>query len=171
TIDDILENNEEKIQFHLWNRGTNEILKSSFKQILKEKDSILKARMEKQQEEYDLKRNELNTFIRASLKQKIKKYPELVKLIYAEMTKEKYDNKDKDFILYILSNGYLAEDYSSYLSIFYEKSMTIDDKNLLVKLKSNQSVEFNEKLDNPEGFVSELLPQDFEKQGILNINV
>ncbi|EGO8006042.1 hypothetical protein FDO60_002789, partial [Enterococcus faecalis] len=99
TIDDILENNEEKIQFHLWNRGTNEILKSSFKQILKEKDSILKARMEKQQEEYDLKRNELNTFIRASLKQKIKKYPELVKLIYAEMTKEKYDNKDKDFIL------------------------------------------------------------------------
>lgn len=171
TIDDILENNEEKIQFHLWNRGTNEILKSSFKQILKEKDSILKARMEKQQEEYDLKRNELNTFIRASLKQKMQKYPELVKLIYAEMTKEKYDNKDKDFILYILSNGYLAEDYSSYLSIFYEKSMTIDDKNLLVKLKSNQSVEFNEKLDNPEGFVSELLPQDFEKQGILNINI
>lgn len=171
TIDDILENNEEKIQFHLWNRGTNEILKSSFKQILKEKDSILKARMEKQQEEYDLKRNELNTFIRSSLKQKIQKYPELVKLIYAEMTKEKYDNKDKDFILYILSNGYLAEDYSSYLSIFYEKSMTIDDKNLLVKLKSNQNVEFNEKLDNPEGFVSELLPQDFEKQGILNINI
>ena len=34
--------------------------------------------------------------------------------------------------------------------------MTIDDKNLLVKLKSNQSVEFKEKLDNPEGFVSEL---------------
>lgn len=49
--------------------------------------------------------------------------------------------------------------------------MTIDDKNLLVKLKSNQSVEFNEKLDNPEGFVSELLPQDFEKQGILNISI
>lgn len=170
-IDYILDNDEEDISFNSPYRGTYTIPKNSFIHISKEKDSILKARMEKQQEEYDLKRNELNTFIRASLKQKIKKYPELVKLIYAEMTKEKYDNKDKDFILYILSNGYLAEDYSSYLSIFYEKSMTIDDKNLLVKLKSNQSVEFNEKLDNPEGFVSELLPQDFEKQGILNINV
>lgn len=170
-IETILESDEENFTIQMWNRGNTNMSKTRLKQILKEKDSILKARMEKQQEEYDLKRNELNTFIRASLKQKIKKYPELVKLIYAEMTKEKYDNKDKDFILYILSNGYLAEDYSSYLSIFYEKSMTIDDKNLLVKLKSNQSVEFNEKLDNPEGFVSELLPQDFEKQGILNINI
>lgn len=170
-IDYILDNDEEDISFNSPYRGTYTIPKNSFIHVSKEKDSILKARMEKQQEEYDLKRNELNTFIRASLKQKIKKYPELVKLIYAEMTKEKYDNKDKDFILYILSNGYLAEDYSSYLSIFYEKSMTIDDKNLLVKLKSNQSVEFNEKLDNPEEFVSELLPQDFEKQGILNINI
>ncbi|MTD04969.1 hypothetical protein GF656_12260, partial [Enterococcus faecium] len=125
-IDYILDNDEEDISFNSPYRGTYTIPKNSFIHISKEKDSILKARMEKQQEEYDLKRNELNTFIRASLKQKIKKYPELVKLIYAEMTKEKYDNKDKDFILYILSNGYLAEDYSSYLSIFYEKSMTID---------------------------------------------
>ena len=170
-IDSILQNREENINFNLWNRGASNISKSRFKQIVQEQDSILIVRREKKQEKYDLKRNELNAFIRASLKQKIKKYPELVKLIYAEMPKEKYDNKDKDFILYILSNGYLAEDYSSYLSIFYEKSMTIDDKNLLVKLKSNQSVEFKEKLDNPEGFVSELLPQDFEKQGILNINI
>lgn len=170
-IDYILDNDEEDISFNSPYRGTDTIPKNSFIHILKEKDSVLQERREKKQEEYDLKRDELNNFTRASLKQKIKKYPELVKLIYAEMTKAKYDNKDKDFILYILSNGYLAEDYSSYLSIFYEKSMTIDDKNLLVKLKSNQSVEFNEKLDNSEGFVRELLPQDFEKQGILNINV
>lgn len=170
-IDYILDNDEEDISFNSPYRGTDTIPKNSFIHILKEKDSVLQERREKKQEEYDLKGDELNNFTRASLKQKIKKYPELVKLIYAEMTKAKYDNKDKDFILYILSNGYLAEDYSSYLSIFYEKSMTIDDKNLLVKLKSNQSVEFNEKLDNSEGFVRELLPQDFEKQGILNINV
>ncbi|MEX1467994.1 hypothetical protein [Enterococcus sp. C74] len=170
-IDSILENHEENINFNLWKRGVFNISKSRFKQILQEQDSILIVRREKKQEEYDLKRDELNNFSRASLKQKLKMYPNLVGLIYVEMTKGKYDNKDKDFILYILSNGYLAEDYSTYLSIFYERSMTIDDKNLLVKLKSNQSVEFNEKLDNPEGFVSELLPQDFEKQGVLNINI
>lgn len=170
-IDDILEKSEENINFNLMKRGGFNIPKSRFKKTLHEQDSILKERREKKQAEYDLKKGELNNFIRASLKQKLKKYPDLVELIYVEMTEAKYDNKDNDFILYILSNGYLAEDYSTYLSIFYEKSMTIDDKNLLVKLKSNQSVEFNEILDNPEGFVSELLPQDFEKQGILNINI
>ncbi|EGS1179770.1 hypothetical protein I6R74_002689, partial [Enterococcus faecalis] len=160
-IDYILEYDEENIVFKSPYGGTDTIPKKSFIHILKEKDSVLKERREKKQEEYDLKRDELNNFIRASLKQKLKMFPNLVGLIYVEMTEAKYDNKDNDFILYILSNGYLAEDYSTYLSIFYEKSMTIDDKNLLVKLKSNQSVEFNEKLDNPEGFVSELLPQDF----------
>lgn len=170
-IDYILDNDEENIDFNSPYRGIKTISKSSFINILKEKDSVLKERREKKQEEYDLKSAEINKFIRASLKQKLRMYPNLVELIYAEMTKEKYDNKDKDFILYILSNGYLAEDYSSYLSIFYEKSMTIDDKNLLVKLKSNQSIEFDEKVDNIKEFVSELLPQDFEKQGILNINI
>lgn len=170
-IETILDSAEDNFTIQMWNRGNTNMSKSKLKQILKEKDLILKERREKKKEEYDLKRDELNNFIRASLKQKLRMYPNLVELIYAEMTKEKYDNKDKDFILYILSNGYLAEDYSSYLSIFYEKSMTIDDKNLLVKLKSNQSVEFNEKLDNPEGLIKELLPQDFEKQGILNINI
>ncbi|MFS0938020.1 hypothetical protein [Enterococcus casseliflavus] len=170
-IDSLLEDNEDNTIFYARARGDVPIPKSRFKRIVKEKDSILKERREKQQEEYDLKIDELNNFIRASLKQKLKKYPILVGLIYEEMTNEKYDNKDKDFILYILSNGYLAEDYSTYLSIFYEKSMTIDDKNLLVKLKSNQSLGFNEKVDNIKEFVRELLPQDFEKQGILNINI
>ncbi|EGO9124815.1 hypothetical protein DW610_13470, partial [Enterococcus faecalis] len=87
-IDSILQNQEENINFSLWNRGASNISKSRFKQIVQEQDSILIVRREKKQEKYDLKRNELNAFIRASLKQKIKKYPELVKLIYAEMPKE-----------------------------------------------------------------------------------
>lgn len=170
-IDSLIEDDEDNTIFYVRARGDVPIPKSRFKRIVKEKDSILKERREKKQEEYDLKSAEINKFIRATLKQKLKMYPNLVGLIYAEMTKEKYDNKDKDFILYILSNGYLAEDYSTYLSIFYEKSMTIDDKNLLVKVKSNQGIGFDEKVDNIKDFVSELLPQDFEKQGILNINI
>lgn len=170
-IDGILENREDNIVFYKRNHGNTSISKSKFKQIVKEKDSVLKERREKKQKESNLKIDELNIFNRASLEQKLKKYPDLVELIDTEMIEAKYDNKDKDFILYILSNGYLAEDYSTYFSIFYEKSMTIDDKNLLVKLKSNQSIEFDEKVDNADGFVSELLPQDFEKQGILNINI
>ena len=69
-IDSILQNREENINFNLWNRGASNISKSRFKQIVQEQDSILIVRREKKQEKYDLKRNELNAFIRASLKQK-----------------------------------------------------------------------------------------------------
>ncbi|HDT8014624.1 TPA: hypothetical protein RD634_002720, partial [Enterococcus faecalis] len=64
-IDSILQNREENINFNLWNRGASNISKSRFKQIVQEQDSILIVRREKKQEKYDLKRNELNAFIRA----------------------------------------------------------------------------------------------------------
>ena len=172
TIYDIVENGDEEIKFFLHNTyGRKTISKKLFEEIIKEKESILIERKDKYIAKYNLKREELNNFNRASLERKLRMYPNLVGLLYQEMQNEKYTDKDKDFILYILSNGYLSEDYSTYLSIFYEKSMSIDDKNLLVKLKSNQRIEFSGKIDDPPGFVSELLPQDFEKQGILNINI
>lgn len=100
----------------------------------------------------------------------MKNYPELINLIFNADNAEYVD--EKDFILYILSNGYVAEDYPTYLSVFYEeKSMTIKDKNLLVKLKSNQKIGFDEIIDNTKEFVNEFLPQDYEKIGVLNVNI
>ncbi|WP_340689577.1 hypothetical protein [Enterococcus plantarum] len=168
-IDAILESSDENIYFARSNGSTPSISKSNFIKKIKEQDSILNNRNIKKQEELDLKKNELDSFYRLSLQQKIKKYPELIELI--SNPKDNNYTDDNDFILYVLSNGYVAEDYSTYLSLFYEKSMTIDDKNLLVKLKSNQKIDFEEKIDNVKEFIKELLPQDYEKQGIVNINI
>lgn len=168
-IDAILESNDEIITFSRSNGSTPSIPKSNFIKKIRGKDSILKDRMNRKQDELDSKKKELDSFSRLTLQQKMKEYPELIELISS--SKENNFIEDNDFILYVLSNGYVAEDYSTYLSIFYDNSMTIDDKNLLVKLKSNQKIDFQEKIDNVKEFINELLPQDYEKQGIVNINI
>ncbi|WP_317912106.1 hypothetical protein [Carnobacterium maltaromaticum] len=143
---------------------------SDFIKVITEKDEVLKDRMQKKQKELDLKKNELETFLRLSLKQKLKNYPELVNLIFNENTDDYSDVKD--FILYALSNGYIDEDYPSYLSVFYGgKSMTFRDKQLLLKLKSNQKIELDVKVDNIKEFVKELSPHDYDAIGILNVNI
>lgn len=137
---------------------------------IKEKEEILKEKLSEEQKVYEFKKKELDKVYRLSLQEKLKKYPKLITEI--SNTKNDLNNADKDFILYLLSNGYVAEDYSTYLSIFYEeKSMTVDDRTLLLKLKSNQIIGFDDKIYNLNEFISDLLPQDYEKQGILNVNI
>lgn len=169
-IDAMFEDSKEYISARRVIQGEIQIERSEFIDIIKEKDEVLKDRKQNKQKEFDLKKNELEIFYRLSLQQKLKNYPELIKLIF-DKEKDCYIN-EKDFILYVLSNGYIAEDYPTYLSVFYEeKSMTINDKNLLVKLKSNQKIEFDDKPDNIKEFVKEFLPQDYAKKGILNVNI
>lgn len=169
-IDAMLADSEEYITGYKNNGGAINIKKSDFIEIIKEKDEVLKDRKQNKQIEFDLKKKELETFYRLSLQQKLKTYPELSNLVFNAENAQYVD--EKDFILYVLSNGYIAEDYPTYLSVFYEeKSMTINDKNLLVKLKSNQKIGFDERIDNTKEFVNEFLPQDYEKIGVLNVNI
>lgn len=144
--------------------------KSGLIGIIKGKDKILNDLKESKQKEYDRKRDEIDNFYRLSFQEKLSRFPNLINCIFK--TQESSYYKDKDLILFLLSNGYIAEDYSTYLSIFYEeRSLSSDDKKILVKLKSNQKIEFDGKISNISGVVDELLIQDYEKQGILNINI
>lgn len=80
-------------------------------------------------------------------------------------------HKDKDLLLFLLGNGYLEEDYSIYMSLYYGKSMKINDKLFLIKLKSSQSVDFSTKLDSVKAITSELSESDWKKPGIVNLDI
>lgn len=167
-IDSIL--SEEHLEIHKARTNNITLSKSDFIDRIKEKEELLKDKIIEKQKIYDFKKKGLDKVYRLSLQEKLKKYPNLINNIFN--TEKNLNNADKDFILYVLSNGYVAEDYSTYLSIFYEeKSMTVDDKTLLLKLKSNQIIGFDDKIYNLNEFISDLLPQDYEKQGILNVNI
>lgn len=168
-IDKILDSNEPEVGFNRPYESYVNIDKSEITEVLIEKDQVLKARKERIRKEYDLKRDKIDKIDRLSLEEKLKEYPQLISMIA-----ESDDNSckdDKDFTLYILSNGYLAEDYSTYLSVFYEKNISIDDKNILIKLKSHQFIEFSAGIADPQEVISELSVPDFKNQGILNINL
>ncbi|WP_311906990.1 YobI family P-loop NTPase [Carnobacterium divergens] len=167
-IDSIL--SEEHLEIYKARTSNITLSKSDFIDRIKEKEELLKDKIIEKQKIYDFKKKGLDKVYRLSLQEKLKKYPKLINNIFN--TENNLNNADKDFILYVLSNGYVAEDYSTYLSIFYEeKSMTVDDKTLLLKLKSNQIIGFDDKIYNLNEFISDLLPQDYEKQGILNVNI
>lgn len=168
-IDKILDSNEPLVVRSSPYISNVNIDKSDLTEALIEKSQVLKTRKERIKKEYDLQKDKIDKIDRLSLEEKLKEYPQLVGMI-AESDDNSFKN-DNDFILYILSNGYLAEDYSTYLSVFYEKNISIDDKNVLIKLKSHQFIEFSAGITDPQEVINELSVPDFKNQGILNINL
>ncbi|MDT2849848.1 hypothetical protein P7H60_11905 [Vagococcus carniphilus] len=140
---------------------------------IKEPSSTLQKKVNDKNIEIKELRNRLGIFQRLSLQDKLNEYPKLAdKLFVISDGEVEKDIPEKDFFLFLVSNGYLAEDYSSYLSIFYEgTTLTANDKNLLVKLKSNQSIDFEEEIFDSSIMVKNLSIKDFERRGILNANM
>ncbi|RSU01009.1 hypothetical protein CBF34_07885 [Vagococcus penaei] len=159
---------------------------------IKEPSSLLKKKRDKKINEVNQLKDKITAFQRLSLQEKLRLYPNLANSIFDLPTEYSNDTKsqenilikipsyhklkvtirEKAFILFLITNGYLAEDYSSYLSIFYEgKSLTANDKNVLVKIKSNQRIEFNEDLSDSSVVIENLSIKDFESPGILNKNM
>ncbi|MFK0570622.1 hypothetical protein [Endozoicomonas sp.] len=72
-------------------------------------------------------------------------------------------------VLYLLKQGYFAEDYKDYLSYFYPGSISKDDKRLSLKLREGQSFEFSQTVDSPKALLNHLTPTDLsEGRGLIN---
>ena len=71
----------------------------------------------------------------------------------------------------LLRNGYIEENYLDYLSIFYEGSITKEDRKFLLDIRSQISNEFNYKLTKKEKLLSKINPVEFEREYILNLGL
>lgn len=78
------------------------------------------------------------------------------------------ENENNDMVLFLLTNGLLAEDYDLYTSIFYESILSKNDKEFILKVKGHQMLDFDYKLDNITEIIAELNLQDYSKRGIIN---
>ncbi|MGK0270136.1 MAG: hypothetical protein ACI88H_000771 [Cocleimonas sp.] len=71
-------------------------------------------------------------------------------------------------ILYLLSRGYLAEDYYDYLSFFYPGSLPLEDKNTLLKLRQGDNLDVYHPISKPQSLLSELEGRDLKNgQGLI----
>lgn len=78
------------------------------------------------------------------------------------------NSKQNQLVSIMLRNGYIDEEYLDYISIFYEGSISKEDRNYLLNVKSQISTSYDYKLYKVSKLVSQINPIDFGKSYILN---
>jgi hypothetical protein len=81
------------------------------------------------------------------------------------------NEKQNRLINILLLNGYIDEDYYDYISHFYEGSLTREDKDFLINVKSQVPSDFNYKLNKLDNLVKKIKDDYFEKEVVLNYNL
>lgn len=76
-----------------------------------------------------------------------------------------------DLIRYLLSNGYIDENYNIFINKFHEGSITENDYNFIMAVKNRKETDYNQKIDNGIKIIKRLKDVDFKKEEIININI
>ncbi len=71
----------------------------------------------------------------------------------------------------LIRNGYIDEDYLDYVSIFYEGSITKEDYQFLLNVKSQVPTEFDFRITKIENLIKKISEYDFDKYYILNFQL
>lgn len=96
-------------------------------------------------------------------------------LIDAEIPVEKFtenvpDNK-KDFIAFLLRNGYIDENYFDYISYFYEGAISATDKEYLLLIKNRKSPLVNLQLTKIENVIKRINSEEWTVPSLLNYSL
>lgn len=95
-------------------------------------------------------------------------------LNFEELNNDLEDKKEKfneDLIRLLVRNGYIAEDYLDYISIFHEGSITRSDHLFLINIKNKNRQEFDYSLNKTQKISSKISPSDFATEYVLNYNL
>lgn len=77
----------------------------------------------------------------------------------------------RELINVLLRNGHIDEDYLDYISIFYEGSLSKNDHQFLMNVKTQNKNEFDLPLQKKENLIKRISEFEFEKQYILNYDL
>jgi hypothetical protein len=81
------------------------------------------------------------------------------------------ENFNIKLITILLRNGYIAEDYIDYISLFHEESITRSDYQFHISIKNAIQQPFNYKLSKIEKLLLKINPIDFQTEYILNYDI
>jgi hypothetical protein len=104
-------------------------------------------------------------------KKEIKKYKikDLISDKVIDIISQK--QRQKELINVLLRNGYIDEDYLDYISIFYEGSLSKNDHQFLINVKTLNKNEFDYPLQKKENLIKKISEFEFEKEYILNYDL
>mgnify|MGYP001427431856 CR=1 FL=1 len=84
---------------------------------------------------------------------------------------EGLENFDHNFITTLLKNGYIAEDFLDYVSLFHEGDISRTDYQFLLSIKNREILNFDFKLDKLDNLVKKIRLNDFNDPSTLNYNL
>lgn len=138
-----------------------------------QREELIKARISGRLSELnaqiDAKGKDVLAIKAFKLSELIKKYPH-----YDYYNHDDAELKDDDLglIKYLISNGYIDENYESYTSFFYEGSLSRYDKQFMINVSHNQPTDIEFELDNPAIIVEKLQVQErLNSPAILNLDL
>jgi len=189
TVDDVINDNNfeylridkyqySQITYNYYGNMTTPIqeLTTKFSKIEKLVDQS-KSYSEKEKEIVDIKNGKitsLKTKIRELEKQKLKtRHSKIADLLISNQLPEieLSDSINKKLITILLRNGYIAEDYIDYISLFHEESITRSDYQFHISIKNSIKQPFDYKLSKIEKLLLKINPLDFQTEFILNYDI
>ena len=85
--------------------------------------------------------------------------------------KDVKENKYFDLLKYLIRKGYIDENYSDYMTYFYENNMKKKDKQFIMKIINYQKTDFDYCLENPKLVIEELAPVYFDEILVFNYDL
>jgi hypothetical protein len=83
----------------------------------------------------------------------------------------KQGSEDLSLIRFLIVNGYIEEDYDSYMSYFYSGELSTNDKQFLISLASQNPLDYRYRLDNVEKVCQRIHLERFNVVAILNFDL
>lgn len=97
-----------------------------------------------------------------------------LKQIFAEVDVNQYldDFSNSKLLRNLILEGYINENYNDYISLFYEGSLTIDDKKFEQNVKGRYNSDFKYKLTNIDNLVDKKFElKHYSRESILNFDL
>ncbi|RXJ66476.1 hypothetical protein CRV08_12720 [Halarcobacter ebronensis] len=81
------------------------------------------------------------------------------------------ETKKNGLLVYLVINGYFDENYSYYISHFYEESISKSDREFILSIREKREKEYSYKLERVGEVVKQLNISEFNKKEILNFDL
>ncbi|MCG3664544.1 hypothetical protein L5F09_02120 [Aliarcobacter butzleri] len=130
-----------------------------------ERETLIKNKNEEYRNKLSLKIESLEKEKQAI---KIKKLKDLI-----ENTNDIFGKKfnNKGLLIFLITNGYIDETYSYYISHFYEESITKDDRDFILSIRERRAKDYSFKLEKIDEILMQIHEYEYSRKEILNYSL
>jgi len=173
-LSQVIQTSNLPVQYHVNNVRQNKNISIDFSSIERDINPDYTYEERKQQMKF-INDNEITKAKKqvdelTGLKNKIEKSTLKEIIASNESFKFPQELEDKILLAYLVRNGHIDESYPTYISHFYEGSMTQKDREFVLSIMNQQPLEIDAPIDNFELVAERIYFHDYSQPAILNLS-